>query len=521
MTAAALKPSAIRPAPRGAGSEPALMEIAREAEVRARHLPIDDEPEPEEPLYEEPLYQARRKIYPQRVQGAFRRIKWIVLFLTLGIYYGLPFVRWDRGIYAPNQAVLVDLPNRRFYFFFVEIWPQEVYYITGLMILAAMALFLMNAVAGRVWCGYLCPQTVWTDLFQTVERWIEGDRREHLKRDAGPWSVDRIARLGLKHFVWLMIAWWTGGAWVLYFADAPTLVRDLATFQAPLTAYIWIGILTLTTYTFAGLMREQVCLYMCPWPRIQAALTDEYALNVTYRHDRGEPRASLKKAATLRERGQPAGDCIDCLQCVHVCPTGIDIRNGPNLGCIQCGLCIDACDAVMAKTGRPARLIAYDTDLNIHRRQHGQPPIIRIVRARTLLYAVIIAIVASVMLYTLATRSSEGISVLHDRNPIYVRLADGSIRNAFTVHILNKSLETRTFLLTVDGLPGIDVELVGDSVTSGKFLIAVGPDKTRELRALVTTRTTLPPAASIPLTFTITDVKDESKASTVDHFRGP
>jgi cytochrome c oxidase accessory protein FixG len=473
-----------------------------------------------------PLYQARRKIYPQRVQGTFRRIKWIVLLVTLGIYYGLPFVRWDRGPYAPSQAVLVDLPNRRFYFFFIEIWPQEIYYLTGLLILAAMALFLMNAVAGRVWCGYLCPQTVWTDLFQTVERWVEGDRREHLKRDAGPWTAERVARLGVKHFLWLMIAWWTGGAWVLYFADAPTLVRDLATFQAPFIAYVWIGILTLTTYTFAGLMREQVCLYMCPWPRIQAALTDEWALNVTYRYDRGEPRNSLKKSLALRQQGLPAGDCVDCLQCVHVCPTGVDIRNGPNLGCIQCGLCIDACDAIMAKTGRPSGLIAYDTDINIHRREQGQAPLYRIVRARTALYVIVIALVAGLMVHTLATRRSEGLAVIHDRNPIYVRLADGAIRNAFTIHILNKSLETRQFLLTVEGLTveglaGIDLQVVGDTVTGGSPLITVGPDQTRELRALVTTRTPLPPAASIPLKFTITDVNDDTRFSTGDHFRGP
>jgi cytochrome c oxidase accessory protein FixG len=468
-----------------------------------------------------PLYQARRKIYPQRVHGTFRRIKWAVLFVTLGIYYGLPFVRWNRGIYAPDQAVLVDLPNRRFYFFFIEIWPQEIYYLTGLLILAAMGLFLMNAVAGRVWCGYLCPQTVWTDLFQTIERWVEGDRREHLRLDAGPWNFNRAARAGVKHFLWLMIAWWTGGAWVLYFADAPTLVKDLATFQAPLIAYGWIGILTLTTYSFAGLMREQVCLYMCPWPRIQAALIDEWALNVTYRYDRGEPRGSLKKSIALREQGLPAGDCIDCLQCVHVCPTGVDIRDGANLGCIQCGLCIDACDAVMAKTGRPARLIAYDTDINIHRRQEGKAPLYKITRLRTALYVAIIALVGGVMLHTLATRRSEGISVLHDRNPVYVRLADGSIRNAYTLHILNKALETRLFELTIAGLPGVDVKLVGDTVTSGKPLIVVGPDRTRELRALVTTASPLPPAASIPLTFTITDAKDGSQVSTVDNFRGP
>ena len=238
-----------------------------------------------------------------------------------------------------------------------------------------------------------------------------------------------------------MVAWWTGGAWVLYFSDAPTLVNDLATFQAPLIAYAFIGILTFTTYAFAGWMREQVCVYMCPWPRIQAALTDEYALNVTYRYDRGEPRASVKKAAALHEHGLPAGDCIDCLQCVHVCPTGVDIRGGPNLGCIQCGLCIDACDAVMEKIGRPARLIAFDTDINIKRRQQGEKPFYSIIRTRTVLYAAIIVVVGAVMTYALATRHDDAISVLHDRNPLFVHLSDGSLRNAYTLRILNKSLE--------------------------------------------------------------------------------
>ena len=265
-------------------AQPPLLELVKDAmgaaSPAASVRPAPDVPEPDD---EGPLYVARRKIYPQRVKGTYRTIKWIVLFVTLGIYYGLPFVRWDRGPGAPDQAVLIDFPNRRFYFFFIELWPQEIYYLTGLLILAAMTLFLMNAVAGRVWCGYLCPQTVWTDLFQTIERWVEGDRREHLLRDRQPWTVERLGRSGLKHVLWLMLAWWTGGAWVLYFADAPTLVKELATFEAPLLAYVWIGILTFTTYTLAGHMREQVCLYMCPWPRIQAALTDEHALNVTYR----------------------------------------------------------------------------------------------------------------------------------------------------------------------------------------------------------------------------------------------
>jgi len=477
------------------------------------------EPEPED---EQPLYAARRQVYPQRVSGTYRRIKWAVLAVTLGIYYLLPFVRWDRGPNAPSQAVLIDFPNRRFYFFFIEIWPQEVYYITGLLILAAMALFLMNAVAGRLWCGYLCPQTVWTDLFQAIERWTEGDRREHLQRDRQPWTAQRVARSAAKHFLWLMVAWWTGGAWVLYFADAPTLVHDLATFQAPLIAYVFIGLLTFTTYSLAGWMREQVCLYMCPWPRIQAALTDEYALNVTYRYDRGEPRASLKKAAALHAEGLPAGDCIDCLQCVHVCPTGVDIRGGSNLGCIQCGLCIDACDAVMKKIGRPVRLIAYDTDINIKRRQQGLMPFYRIIRSRTVLYVVIIGAVGMVMSYALATRTNDSISVLHDRNPLFVRLSDGSLRNAYTVRILNKSLEKKTFAMTVSGLTDADIDVIGGSgFANGTPLVDVGPDQSREVRVLVTERERLAPKVSIPIKLSILPKDGGTAASAADHFFGP
>src|ERR1043165_8043242 len=208
-----------------------------------------------------PLYEARKKVYPQAVHGKFRRIKWAILIVALGVYYLLPFVRWHRGPGQPSQAVLIDFPNSRFYFFFIELWPQEVYYFTGLLILAAFALFLMNALGGRVWCGYLCPQTVWTDLFYAVERFFEGDRRARILAEKQSYTPDRIARLAGKHFVWLMIAWWTGGAWVLYFADAPTLVKDLATFNAPCLAYLWIGILTFTTYALAGFMREQVCVY--------------------------------------------------------------------------------------------------------------------------------------------------------------------------------------------------------------------------------------------------------------------
>ncbi|MGC1446913.1 MAG: cytochrome c oxidase accessory protein CcoG [Xanthobacteraceae bacterium] len=495
----------------------ALTDLVEEAQ---RAVPIA--PDLLEFVDEEPLYAARKKIYPQQVSGTFRRLKWALLVAGMSIYYFLPFVRWDRGPNAPDQAVLIDFSARRFYFFFIEIWPQEVYYLTGLLIIAAMTLFLMNAVAGRIWCGYLCPQTVWTDLFVTIERWIEGDRREHLLRDQQPWTFERAARTASKHFWWLMVAWWTGGAWVLYFADAPTLVKNLATFQAPIAAYAFIGMLTFTTYALAGWMREQVCVYMCPWPRIQAALTDEYALNVTYRYDRGEPRASLKEAVALHVEGKPAGDCVECLQCVHVCPTGVDIRQGPDLGCIQCGLCIDACDAVMAKIGRPARLIAYDTDLNIKRRQQGQQPVYNLVRTRTLLYAAIIALVGAVMTFTLATRRNDGISIIHDRNPLFVRLSDGAVRNGYAIRILNKTVEPQSYTLKVSGLPEAAIEVIGtDGQSQGEPVVNVGPDQTREMRVLVTTHQQLAPDASIPLTFSIVSTTGGAVASAADHFIGP
>ncbi|HMN87266.1 MAG TPA: cytochrome c oxidase accessory protein CcoG [Bauldia sp.] len=478
--------------------------------AKAAGIPSDDQP----------FYKPRQRIYPQSVHGTYRRIKWIVLLVTLGIYYLTPFIRWDRGPGAPDQAVLIDLPNRRFYFFFIEIWPQEVYYLTGLLILAALFLFLMNAVAGRVWCGYLCPQTVWTDLFLAIERWTEGDRRERMKQDAGPLTPSLLARKSAKHFLWLMIAWWTGGAWVLYFADAPTLVHELATLQAPLVAYIWIGILTFTTYTLAGHMREQVCLYMCPWPRIQAALTDDDAFNVTYRFDRGEPRMSAKKAAAARSHGELAGDCIDCNQCVAVCPTGVDIRQGPSLGCIQCGLCIDACDTVMEKIDRAPRLIAYDTDINIKRRQQGEAPVARIVRPRTILYSALIVVVGAIMLWSLSSRTLIEINVLHDRNPEFVRLSDGGVRNAYTIRILNKHPDARTFGVAVDGLSGARLEVVGATGAAGSTTVDVGPDQTRELRAVVNVDAP-PPATSLPLTFIITDLGDGTEATVTDNFRGP
>jgi cytochrome c oxidase accessory protein FixG len=480
------------------------------------------QPETYDDIPDLPLYAAAPKVYPQSVHGVYRRTKWIILVVTLGIYYLLPFVRWNRGPNEPSQAVLVDLTHRKFYFFFIEIWPQEVYYLTGLLILAAMTLFLMNALAGRVWCGYLCPQTIWTDLFLATERLIEGDRRERMLKDAGPWTLARVKEKSLKHFIWLMIAWWTGGAWVNYFADAPTLVHDLATFQAPASAYVWIGILTFTTYVLAGFMREQVCLYMCPWPRIQAALTDENALNVTYRYDRGEPRTSFKKSAALRAKGEHPGDCIDCSQCVAVCPTGVDIRDGASLGCIQCGLCIDACDSVMVKIGRPPRLIAYDTDVNVARRLAGKANIFKPIRSRTILYVAVIAIVGAVMLWALAERTNMSVSAMHDRNPMFVKTADGSIRNALTLHIVNRESIARQFVIKTERFDAAHVEAVGiANGADGWPIVEVGPDQIRELRILVTLPAAAHPPPKQDLTFMVIDVASGEKTMTTDNFVAP
>jgi cytochrome c oxidase accessory protein FixG len=330
-----------------------------------------------------------------------------------------------------------------------------------------------------------------------------------------------FSRKLLKHLIWLMIAWWTGGAWVLYFADAPTLVHELATLQASSLAYIWIGILTFTTYTLAGFMREQVCTYMCPWPRIQAALTDEYALNVTYRYDRGEPHGSVKKNEALKLQGLPAGDCIDCNQCVAVCPTGVDIRKGLQLDCIQCGLCMDACDSVMVKIGRPEGLIAYDTEMNVQARIEGRPEVRRIVRPRTLFYAGIIALVGSVMIASLAMRQSIYLSVMHDRNPLFVRLSDGAIRNGFTIRVANKKLDERRYALTLEGLSDAKIDIVGAEINpQGRPIVRVGPDQTLEARVLVTDTSSVASASS-GIRFTLTDLASGETASTSDHFKAP
>jgi cytochrome c oxidase accessory protein FixG len=435
----------------------------------------------------QPLYQARKGVYPKAVDGFFRRLKWVIMAVTLAIYYITPWIRWDRGAYAPNQAVLVDLANRRFYMFQIEIWPHEFYYVVGLLVMAGIGLFLVTSAVGRAWCGYSCPQTVWTDLFQHVERFIDGDRNAQMRLEKAPWGAEKITKRFSKWAVWLVIAFWTGGAWIMYFADAPTLVRDFWSGNAAPVAYATVGILTATTFIFGGFMREQVCIYMCPWPRIQTAMMDEKSLLVTYKDWRGEQRGSLKAA---QANPSEFGDCIDCNQCVAVCPTGIDIREGPQIGCITCALCIDACDNVMAQIGKPRSLIDYCTldDAEVEKKGGTGTPVLKtLFRPRTIIYLAIWTSIGVAMLFTLGQRTRLDLAVQHDRNPVYVQLSDGSIRNNYTLKIRNMQARPRIVDIYIEGLPGAVVWTAdGDRAFARQNVnLAVDPDAVHKVRLFI------------------------------------
>jgi cytochrome c oxidase accessory protein FixG len=430
------------------------------------------------------LYQKRKAIYPKLVHGSFRRLKWALMAVMLAIYYGTPWIRWPRPAGAPDQAVLIDFAHGRFYFFMFDLWPDEVYFITGLLVLAALGLFLTTAVLGRLWCGYACPQTVWTDLYLYVERLFEGDRNARMRLAKAGWGPDRILRKGGKHLVWLAIAAATGGAWIFYFEDAPTLFREFFAGDASVTAYFSFALLTFTTYTLAGTLREQVCIYMCPWPRIQGAMVDRHSLQVTYRHDRGEPRGSHRKGDSWAGRG----DCIDCNACVVACPMGIDIRDGAQLECINCALCIDACDEIMVKVERPTGLIGYDSDEAVSRRASGKIAIYRPVRVRTVFYALALLVVVAIMSWGFLQRTPYQLHVARDRNPLFVRLSDGSIRNSYTVKVVNRSYQLRTFRVTLAGVPVVRLQSPGLNPDPGGVNVTVASGEERSVRVLATVR---------------------------------
>ncbi|MBL8713669.1 MAG: cytochrome c oxidase accessory protein CcoG [Alphaproteobacteria bacterium] len=427
-------------------------------------------------------FEKQARVYPRSVKGRYRRLKWAAIAVLLGIYYATPWLRWHRGENLPDQAVLIDMPARRAYFFGIEIWPDEVYFITGILVLAAIGLFFATSLLGRVWCGYACPQTVWTDLFVWVEEKIQGDRNARMKLDAGGWTFAYVWKKAVTHMLWIVIALCTGGAWVMYFNDAPTLFDNLRHFDMPWSVGSWILGLTGSTYLMAGYAREQVCKYMCPYARFQSAMFDKDTLIIGYDAGRGEPRGKHKKGTSWEGHGH----CIDCMQCVVVCPVGIDIRNGLQMECIACGLCVDACNGVMDKIDLPRGLIRYDTQRNYEARRAGSTAKsrLRILRPRTFYYAGVISLVAGLMLYGLIARPRMELHAIQNRNPLFVKLSDGSIRNTYVVKILNKTHETRHFSLGIEGmtpkqmtlqsatpLDPSDLEVVGGLVAQYRLMV--------------------------------------------------
>lgn len=459
------------------------------------------------------LFAAQEPIFPRRVTGFFRTFKWWIMAFTLGIYYLTPWIRWDRGPALPDQAVLIDLANRRFYFFWIEIWPHEFYFVAGLLIMAGLGLFLFTSALGRVWCGYACPQTVWTDLFILVERWIEGDRNARVRLWKSKWDMKKWRLRLTKWAVWLLIAVATGGAWVFYFTDAPALALDLVAGTAHPIAYSTIAVLTATTFLFGGFMREQVCIYMCPWPRIQGAMMDNETLTVGYREWRGEPRG--------KKRVEGAGDCIDCMACVNVCPMGIDIREGQQMECITCALCIDACDDVMDKIGKPRGLIDYLALSDEAAEKSGVPPKPvwkHVLRPRTILYTSLWSLIGFALVFALFIRADIDLTVEAVRNPTYITMSDGSVRNTYNLRLRNKHGEPRDFRVSISSDEVLRIELEGQPNNH----VIVPADSSFIQRVYVTARPQ-DPAANIDATalrFWVEDVLNGERAHRDNTFNG-
>ncbi len=400
---------------------------------------------------EHELYAAHKKIYPREVSGTFARLRVISIVGLLGIYYIMPLVQWDG-----RQAILFDLPARKFYLFGLTLWPQDFIYLAALLILAGLSLFFFTALLGRVWCGYACPQTVWTEAYLWMERKIEGNRSRRMKLDKGPNTAAKIRTKIIKHSVWILFSLWTGFTFVAYFTPIDVLGNKLVTGSLGGWETFWILFYSFATYGNAGFMREQVCLYMCPYARFQSAMFDADTLIVAYHPERGEPRGSRRRGSNPQELG--LGDCIDCNVCVQVCPTGIDIRDGLQYECIACSACIDACDEIMDKMKYPRGLIRYTTENSaLGKRQH-------IVRPRILVYAAILLTLCTLVGVNLAQRIPLELDVIRDRNTLYRETRDGLIENVYTLKILNMDEVEHRYILTADGIDGLKLELDQDEI---------------------------------------------------------
>jgi len=470
-----------------------------------------------EPTQSTAFYAETVTIHPRKVKGTFRTLKWWLMAVLLGVFHFGPFLRWDRGPGAPSQAIMADLDMGRGYFFFIEIWPQEVYYLTGILLFAAIALFFMSALAGRVWCGFLCWQTVYTDLFVLVERLVVGDRNARITLDRQKWTADKLVKRVLVHSGWLVISALCGIGFTLYFGDAFQMLKDIFTLEATIGIWSSIAIVGGCCYLLAGFAREQVCLWMCPYSRFQAAMFDDHSLIISYEAWRGEPRAPARKGVSFEGRGH----CIDCKMCVTSCPTGVDIREGLQMGCIGCGLCIDACNTMMDKFKLPRGLISYDSEANLKAREKGQPAETKLVRPRTIIYTALLVAIGAGIVFMLGTRHTEEVNVLHERSPLFVQLSDGSIRNGYTYKVLNMVRKDRTFALKVDGMPGATLEVVGGEGKASEIELQVAGDDVTTFRVYVNAPEGNVQNSKTSLEFVLTDKADGHAVRADTIFAGP
>lgn len=401
------------------------------------------------------LYESHKKIYPRSVSGLFSRWRWGMVFLTQLVFYGLPWLEWGQ-----RQAVLFDLGARRFYIFGLVLYPQDFIYLTGILVISAFSLFLFTAVAGRLWCGYACPQTVYTEMFLWLEKQAEGDRSARMRRDAGPWTVDKVARKSAKHFSWLLLALWTGFTFVGYFTPIHELGAAFLQFSLGPWENFWVFFYGFATYGNAGFMREQVCKHMCPYARFQSAMFDKDTLIVTYDQERGEPRGGRSKKADLSALN--LGSCVDCSLCVQVCPTGIDIRNGLQYECIGCGACADVCDTVMDKVGYPRGLVKYSTQNAVNQHWTRGQTMRHVLRPRVLVYTAILATVVLAMGVSLALRTPFKVDVVRDRGSLARIVEGGRIENVYRLQIMNATETAQKFAISAEGLEGITVAYADD-----------------------------------------------------------
>ena len=418
---------------------------------------------------EDEVYAKHKKVYPREVHGIFANLRALGVTVLLGLFYGLAWLPWEG-----HQSVLLDLPARKFYIFGMTFWPQDFFYFAWLLIIAALALFYVTALAGRLWCGYACPQTVWTEIFLWIERKVEGSRNQQIKRDRADMSTTKFRVKATKHFIWITFSLFTGFTFVGYFTPIRELAVSFVNWDLGPWETFWIFFYGFATYGNAGWMREQVCIYMCPYARFQSAMFDKDTLIIAYDDARGEPRGSRKKSTDPRQTG--LGDCVDCTLCVQVCPTGIDIRDGLQYQCIGCAACIDVCDEVMDKMGYPKGLVRYTTE-------HAMAGVhTNIIRPRTIMYTILLLALTVGLFYAISQRTPLELDIIRDRNSLYRETANGLVENVYTLKVVNMDEQTHRYSLTVSGLDGLElvnatpvIEVSGGEVLTLPVSVRVDP----------------------------------------------